>query len=226
MKTLFRTLSISATILILHYPINLSGEESSNVTRSIKLYSWQQSIRDLFVMEADGPRGVLIPNGAPTAPFTYTGTGHIRFGLLVENDSTQEETLFQTLASTELPETNEEILLIFVQNGNDGRFNIMPIVDDSRQFEKGSIRFINLSGNPLIIRLGSQNLNLEPTEIKIIAPQPDAGRNVTVLMASESGEGWRRAHSGRWGMLPERRTTVFILPGAEENNISFRRIVE
>lgn len=227
MNVPFKKLTLLATIIALQFPANLSGDESSFVTRSIKLYSWQQSIRDLYVMEGEGPRPVLIPNGAPTDAFTYTGNAQIRFGVLVESeDPAEDEPIFQTLVSTILPPTNEDILLIFLQNGNDDQYSIMPIVDDSNRFEKGSIRFINLSGTSLIVRMGNQNVNLENGDQKIVTPELNGGRNVTVLMASESEEGWQRAHSGRWGILPEKRTTVFLLPGAEANNVSFRRIVE
>jgi hypothetical protein len=227
MLPFLRKFFILLPILFFGLPLTLSGEGYPSVVRTIKLYSWQQSIRGLFVMEASGPREVLIPNGAPTNPITYTGDALIRFGVLsARGDGLGEEFDFLSQAETLLPETNENILLIFFDNGEGKGYRILPIKDDSSRFEAGSIRFINLSGSRLMVRLGEQDLNLESGAQEILRSLANGSRNVTVLMASKNETGWRRAHSSRWGIFPDRRVTVFILPGANGEGVTFRQIVD
>lgn len=136
------------------------------------------------------------------------------------------------LGRVTLPAGARECILLFLPQEQDGRstWKVLPIDDSTRVFPPGSLLIVNLSRNPVRIRLEQTDYAFKSGESKVITDPPVGANHHSTMTAHAflAGE-WQRIGAGLWPH-PGRKRSVQVLfddPASDQCQLrGFRDVVE
>jgi hypothetical protein len=116
-------------------------------------------------------------------------------------------------------------ILMFLPGGGqpgDPPFRVLVIGDTPREFPTGSVKILNLSPQPVRIRLENQNFDFKSGENGVIENPPVADNNSSGMTAFAYGDNaWRRIASGAWPHPGGKRVlqVLFLNPATRQTEI-------
>ncbi len=192
--------------------------ESPSISARFRVLAFSEPIDGGYTLKK-GWSPLLITSDFLTAEQSYRGPAALTILRKTVTGSTQP------LASTQLTD-GAKLILLLTPDGNGGQ-RIVQIDDAPGAFPYGSVRFFNLTGKPLGLRINSRSLVIATGEESVVKPSPDTrGYAAMQLMTQKDGE-WGVGYNLRIFSQEDVRTIYFVLPGpADSHGVALKGVEE
>jgi hypothetical protein len=143
--------------------------------------------------------------------YRYRGPNPLVF--FRERTGPEGETLREPVASVRVsPNLRQAFFLFFPIDAPQGaeRYRILTVDDSRAAFPPGSYRFINLTDHRIAGQIGDTQFVLPYKENRIVRPEHETGRNISLQLAIENPDGWQRKVSTAWLYRDTARSLVFL----------------
>ena len=162
---------------------------------------------------------LLITSDFLTAEQSYRGPADLTILRKTATGSTQP------IASTRLTD-GARLILLLTPDGNGGQ-RIVQVDDAPGSFPHGTVRFFNLTGNRLGLRVDGRSIIIDAGAETVTRPSPDTrGYASMQLMTQKNGE-WGVGYNLRIFSQEDVRTIYFVLPGpTDSHGVSLKGVEE
>lgn len=222
------------------------------VTVRYYLLSLGAAIPDISTPGTAGGAALTVPNGSPSNVHHYRGPRLMSFyeagtattaagaatadtaegnGTATATPATAQATPSPQqppLAQVLLPANASSVLLLFAPDSNGQQMQIAAMPLNEQQFTGGSLLFQNFTQSPIAVNIGKQTLSLQPMLGSIYHHKGGNSREEGIVRMAKLNKEGKPAlfYQSRWSLLPQRRTWVFFLPGADEGKVNIRRFYD
>ncbi|TVP74888.1 MAG: hypothetical protein EA353_14855 [Puniceicoccaceae bacterium] len=173
---------------------------------------------------------LFIPNQAFSLNYPIDSSGPLSF----YQGASKEEVLRRRgtdspvppIASINLPESSSQTIRIVFTGGESSRLraNLLPGGEDP--IPLGNYRFFNLTQNPMVGMLGTNQFELSPASYETISLDDHSETTTHIRMAIPDENGaWGRAYNRLWEIRRENVVYVFAFTN-DRNQLSLRRVSE
>jgi len=182
-----------------------AGRREPVVSARFRALAFAQPIMDGAYVGPKGPVPLLITSDFLTAEQSYRGPATLEFVRKPADGAASP------LASTQLADGAQVILLLVPTEG--GRQRVVQLPDREGDFPWGTLRFINLTGRPAVVRYGEARRAIAPNGDAVIRPPTDArGYASGQILTLVDGE-YRPGYNIRTFQQPDVRAIYFLLAG-------------
>lgn len=130
------------------------------------------------------------------------------------------------LAKIALPEGGRNFIVLLVP-AKEGGFEPVIIPDDGQKFKPGDFYLHNVSGKPIMSRVGTTEVVVPNRSGKVVRPKgAREGRFYDVLIGVKEQTGARVISSSRWPLQEQMRTYVFFFNNPKRGDVDFRAVDE
>jgi len=130
------------------------------------------------------------------------------------------------LAKVSLPEGGNAFIILLVP-AQKGGFTPVVIQDDGGGFRPGDFYMYNVSGKPIMSRVGTTEATIPNRSGKVVRPKgAKEGRYYDVLLGVREQTGSRVISSSRWPVQEQMRTYVFFFNNPQRGDVDFRAVDE
>lgn len=185
---------------------------------------WDGLVTDLYYREGREYKSFFAPVSRPSRDHIYRGPSPL---LIYDRkpSANPEEPQPQPIAALNLEAIPAEVLLIVRRTDN--RLQISPMADPVSQRIAGSIRFMNLTSQPVAFMINQQAEVMSPGSVRQIAGNPTQDNSLTVRLASETEGEWNAIFSTVMHHHPSSRVSILVIPDTgQEGKVTLRRMIE
>ncbi|MDF3057791.1 MAG: hypothetical protein K0R17_2006 [Rariglobus sp.] len=177
-----------------------------------RLLSWAGTIEDLNYANGQKPVAVVAREGSLSPKYQFTGAGPLVLFREIQRDG---KTVREPVASLTPPVGFTHAILMLAATDTAGTAYTARWINDSPEVRKSqTITYENLSSLPVAIKLGQEELALEP-DAKLTRPtNPDVYR-LALKVAARTQNGWEMVISSSQPVRRGLRTLVIIRDGRE-----------
>ncbi len=175
-----------------------------------RLLSWGGSIDNLKYANGQNSIDVVAWDSALSPPYTFTGTGPLVFfrEVLVE-----DKTVRIPVATLPPPEGFTHAIILMAATDSSGQAYTAIWLNDSPEVRKAqTITYRNLSSYPVMIKLGTEEIPIDPKETLTRTTDPTLQR-LPLKIAAQTAAGWTIITSSAQPIRPGLRTLVLLRDG-------------
>lgn len=204
---IFKHLLTSLLLLVAAAPASAQApatpEEELIEFRAI---GWNREIPKMFYELKGKARPLPVHRGTPTQPQRYAGPAKLTFYIPVISDG---ETSKQPIAEVTLnPPPQKNLVVIWQSKG--GRYEAAVLADNPNIPPPGSLRFVNFSNQPLVLKCNSNAPFSLAAGAERIVVSDSGGIGVKVAMRTQKNGEWELALMNGISVEPDERVTAFI----------------
>ncbi len=128
-------------------------------------------------------------------------------------------------ARFKVPEKMRSGILMFLPGSNkegEPKYRILPIDDENKSFPRGSLKIVNISGEPFRLTLCDKKFDLRSGSTRVIEDPPVNEANASEMKAFTFDKGqWQRVGAGVWPHPGKKRVlqVAFINPDSRRFEI-------
>lgn len=177
-----------------------------------RLLSWIGDIEDLKYAEGSKVVPVAAQEGAVSPSYHFTGSGPL---VLFREIRLEDKTVRQPVATLTPPAgfTHAIVMLTPVDDARSA-YTARWINDSPEVRRAQTITYENLSSLPVVIKLGTEELALEPNDKATRATNPLV-RRLALMVAAHTAKGWELVISSSQPVRPGLRTLVILRDGRD-----------
>ncbi len=175
-----------------------------------RLLSWSGTIEDLKYTNGQKPIEVAAWDSALSPPYKFTGTGPLVFFREVLVDDKKVRVPVATLPP---PEGITHAIILMAATDSSGQAYTAIWMNDSPEVRKAqTITYRNFSSYPVVIKLGTEEIPLDPKEVCTRTTNPELQR-LPLQIAARTTTGWEVISSLSQPIRPGLRTLVLLRDG-------------
>ena len=175
-----------------------------------RLLSWGGDIDNLKFSNGQKPIEVVAWDSALSPPYKFTGTGPLVFFREVV---VEDKKIRVPVATLPPPEGFTHAILLMAATDPSGRAYTAIWMNDSPEVRKAqTITYRNYSSYPVMIKLGTEEISLDPKETRTRTTDP-ALQRLPLKIAALTAEGWEVITSSAQPIRPGLRTLVLLRDG-------------
>lgn len=214
----FRLASISHGVVpflllgVLAAPSLPAQEDAPEVSLAFNALAWEPTEPGIrFASLGESSEAIRLSSEARSPEYHYRGPVELTF--FRERTGPEGKILRDPVARTEIPSDLRRALFLFFPidaPGGAERYRILTIDDSRAAFPAGSYRFYNLTDHRIAGQIGESQFVLPTQENRLVRPDAESGRNISLQLAVENPDGWQRKVSTAWFYRDTARSIVFL----------------
>lgn len=177
-----------------------------------RLLSWDGTIEDLNYANGQKAVPVVAREGSLSPAYKFTGAGPL---VLFREVRREEKTVREPVATLTPPAGFTHAILMLAATDPAGTAYTARWINDSPEVRQAqTITYENLSSLPVAIKLGQEELALEPSAKLTRPTNPDVYR-LSLMVAARTQKGWEMVISSSQPVRRGLRTLVIIRDGRD-----------
>lgn len=167
---------------------------------------------------------ISIPSNELSPPYKVPASAHWAVGNMEEGkDGKPKFKVYGKIKALSAPKQ----LLLLVRKGptNADGFNILAFDNRSNKFGGGTFLFLNASHFDIAGEVGGKKFTLKPGAHNIIAPKPDAGKQLChTTLYYRSGKETKPFFDSNWPLRKDARGLIFFYTDPKSQRLKFHTI--